>query len=195
MTNRQMTTPQQAEQGRCLVRNAVPGQCNAIESMGDKHSELEKCLLNDLQHDFPISPRPYAELAQRYGVSEAKILHAFDKLQAAGSVSRIGAVFRPRRIGASTLAAMAVPTARLHAVAQIVNSYAAVNHNYEREHEINLWFVATAPDSQALETVIVEIERRTQLTVLRLPLLEEYHIDLGFPIRWDRQQTQRGSDT
>ena len=41
---------------------------------------------------------------------------------------------------------MAVPPARLEAVAARVSAEPAVNHNYEREHDLNLWFVVAAPD-------------------------------------------------
>jgi DNA-binding Lrp family transcriptional regulator len=97
-------------------------------------------------------------------------------------VSRVGAVFRPGAIGASTLAAMAVPPARLDAVAAIVSRFPEVNHNYEREHRYNLWFVAAAADDDALATVLDRIERATGVDVLALPLVEEYHIDLGFQL-------------
>jgi hypothetical protein len=87
-------------------------------------------------------------------------------------------------VGASTLAAMAVPPGRLAAVAAMVNTFAEVNHNYEREHRFNLWFVITAPDQASLERVLDEIRRRAGLPVLNLPMLAEYHIDLGFQLQW-----------
>ncbi len=101
-----------------------------------------------------------------------------------GTISRIGAVLKPRAVGASTLAAMAVPAERLDEVAALVSGYREVNHNYEREHELNLWFVATAFSERHLEAVLDDIETRTGLTVQRLPMIEDYHIDLGFKLKW-----------
>jgi len=92
--------------------------------------------------------------------------------------------FAPRGIGASTLAAMAVPPGRLDQVAELVNGFPEVNHNDEREHRFNLWFVLTASDRACLDQVLAAISAATGLTVLDLPMLEEYHIDLGFPLRW-----------
>jgi len=148
------------------------------------YSDLEKHLLNDFQRDFPLSSRPYAELAARLGVTEEQVLATLEDLQAQGAISRIGPVFRPHKVGASTLAAMAVPAARLDAVAELVSAYPEVNHNYERGHRFNLWFVVTAPDRARLDAVLGEISARTHLTVLDLPLLEDYHIDLGFDLQW-----------
>ena len=79
---------------------------------------------------------------------------------------------------------MAVPEERLEEVAAIVNSFAAVNHNYEREHRFNLWFVATAASDAELTEVLDRIEHLTNIKVMPLPMLEDYHIDLGFDLRW-----------
>lgn len=142
----------------------------------------EHRLLNDYQRDFPLTPRPYADIARQLGASEAEVLAALAGLQKRGAVSRVGAVLAPGRVGASTLAALAVPAARLEAVAELLNGYPEVNHNYEREHRYNLWFVATAADRERLDALLDQIERRTGLTPLVLPLLAEYHIDLGFAL-------------
>lgn len=100
-----------------------------------------------------------------------------------GAVSRIGAVFAPNRIGASTLAAMRVPEPRLAEVARYVSAHGEVNHNYQRQHVWNLWFVATAGDAARLKEVIEEIERECSLPVMSLPLVTDFHIDLGFDLR------------
>ncbi len=146
-------------------------------------TDLERKLLNDFQHDFPLTSTPYADMAKQLGVSEAEVLAALARLKAAGAVSRVGAVVRPNTIGASTLAAMCVPPEDLERVAALVNSYPEVNHNYEREHALNLWFVVAAPDSARLTQVLDDIAERCGCEVLAFPLLEDYHIDLGFDLR------------
>lgn len=147
-------------------------------------NELEKRLLNEFQREFPLCSRPFAEIAQQLGSSETETLDAMGSLSADGAISRVGPVFRPHGIGTSTLAAMAVPTEQLDQVANIVSSYSEVNHNYEREHHYNLWFVATGSNETQLEHVLCDIERRSGLPVLRLPMLDDYHIDLGFDLQW-----------
>lgn len=145
--------------------------------------ELDRRLLNDFQHDFPLVDEPYAEIAHRLGTSEADVLARLARLKSEGAISRVGAVVRPNTIGVSTLAAMAVPPERLEDVAQIVNGYAEVNHNYEREHSLNLWFVATAADNAHLQKVLDGIQTRCGIEVLPFPLIEDYHIDLGFELK------------
>ena len=145
-------------------------------------TDLELELLNNFQRDFPLVSAPFAVIAGRLGVGEKEVLETLGRFQASGKVSRVGAVFRPHSIGSSTLAALAVPQEKLVEVAQLVSSYAEVNHNYEREHYYNLWFVVTAVNEARVREVLDEIELRTGLQVLNLPMLEDFHIDLGFDL-------------
>lgn len=152
------------------------------ETLGGGLSEFERQLLNDYQRGLPVSETPYADIARELGVGERTVLDALADLKARGFISRVGAVFAPRRVGASTLAAMSVPPERLDEVAAAVSAFAEVNHNYEREHRFNLWFVVTAPNDQDVARVLEEIRCRTGVAVMNLPLEQDYHIDLGFPL-------------
>ncbi len=145
-------------------------------------TDLELHLLNDFQRDFPLVPAPFGVIAGRLGISEAEVLETLNRLQLCGKVSRVGTVFRPHSIGSSTLAALAVSVEKLDEVAQLVSSYTEVNHNYEREHHYNLWFVVTAASETRILEVLGEIELRTSYRPLHLPMLEDFHIDLGFDL-------------
>lgn len=147
-------------------------------------ADLERRLIDRAQKGFPLEPRPYAVLARELGSSEDEVIAALARLRACGALSRVGAVVPPNTAGVSTLAAMAVPEDRLTEVALLISSFPEVNHNYEREHALNLWFVAAAATRAQLDAVLRDIERRTGLAVVDLPLVEAYHIDLGFPVQW-----------
>lgn len=152
-------------------------------------SSLDFQLLNDYQRDFPLVPAPFAELAARLGVGEKVVLGRLENLRREGKISRVGAVFAPKRIGASTLAAMAVPPEKLEAVAAAVNRFPEVNHNYEREHRYNLWFVVTAATEGRLQASLGAIEKAAGYPLLALPLEEEFHIDLGFCLNGDKKKS------
>lgn len=145
---------------------------------------LDRELLDAYQHGFPLVPRPFAAIAAALGIDEATVIARLERLQAEGCVSRVGAVVAPHRTGWSTLAAIAVPEDRLEAVAAMVSAYPEVNHNYEREHRLNLWFVVTGPDRDTVEAVLEEIGARAGLAVYDLPMEEAYRLDLGFPLQW-----------
>jgi len=146
---------------------------------------LDRRLLDEFQRDFPFEPHPFAAIAGRLGIAEASVIARLERLQAADLISRIGSVIAPHRAGWSTLAAMRVPEARLDDVAALVNSFKEVNHNYEREHAFNLWFVVTAASRAQGEAVLRAIEAATGIAVMSLPLEEAFRIDLGFALTWD----------
>ncbi len=146
---------------------------------------LGKHILNDFQRDFPLVSRPYAAMAEALGVHEGDVLDALGELCENGAISRVGAVLKPGTVGASTLCAMAVDEDRLEEVAGIVSGFEAVNHNYEREHRLNLWFVVTAADDETLKTVLDDIRTATGHELINLPMVEGYHLDLSFALKWN----------
>jgi len=147
--------------------------------------ETQHRLLGEFQRDFPLSPTPYADIAEKLGIDEAQVLAAYETFASEGKISRIGAVFKPHSVGASTLAAISVPSERIEEAAEIINGYHEVNHNYEREHLFNLWFVVTADCQARVETVLKEIGEKAGSRVLDLPMLVGYHLDLGFKLKWN----------
>lgn len=162
----------------------------------NKHLDpIDFSLVNDWQRGFPLVSNPYAELANSLGLPEREVIARLKKLAEDGTVSRIGAVFRTHALGWSTLAAVSAPENRIEAVAQIINDYPEVNHNYEREHAFNLWFVATAPSREKIARVLTEIGRAAGSTVLDLPMLENFHIDLGFDLRSQSQSRRPHPDS
>lgn len=135
---------------------------------------LDQHLLNDYQRDFPLCSAPFAELASALGVIESTVLRRLDCLRREGRIARVGAVFAPKRIGASTLVAIAVPEGDLAAVAERVNRFPEVNQNYTRAHRYNFWFVVTAGSESRLQAALAAIETTAGYPLLCLPLLREF---------------------
>ena len=150
--------------------------------MSTELTRLQTRLIEHFQRGFPTTPRPFETIASELGTNEDTVLSAISDLKDKGYLDRIGATYATGRAGASSLAAMEVPDDQLEKIASQVSHFTEINHNYEREHPINLWFVITAPDEDRLHEVLAEIERKTSLPVIDLPLLESYHVDLGFPL-------------
>ncbi|MDY0310356.1 MAG: Lrp/AsnC family transcriptional regulator [Castellaniella sp.] len=144
---------------------------------------LDLALIENFQHGMPICARPYAAIAQTLGCTEQDVLDRIAALTQRGVLSRVGPVFEHRRAGASTLAALSVPPTQLDAVAARVSAHPAVNHNYQRDHAWNLWFVLTAADPEALATALSDIAAATGLEPISLPMQRGFHIDLGFSLR------------
>ena len=158
--------------------------CHTPYSEAPTLDALDRRLIDSYQRGLPVSVRPFRCMAEQLGVSEAEVLARLERLQAQGVLSRVGPVFNHARAGASLLAAVAVPDAERDAFAELINAAPGVNHNYLREHDYNLWFVMTAPDETTLEARLDALEESLGHTILRLPMLEGFHIDLSFPIPW-----------
>ena len=140
-------------------------------------------LLDEFQRGFPLSQRPFAALAATLSLTEAEVLLRLERLRADGIISRIGATIRPNTAGASTLAAMAVPGARIDEVAALVGAEPGVNHSYLREDDWNLWFVLAAADDAALTARLARLETVARLKVLELRRVRPFHIARGFSVR------------
>jgi DNA-binding Lrp family transcriptional regulator len=158
------------------------------------HDALDARLLNDWQQQFPLCPQPFDEVAASLGCAPFTVLERLQALLAHGSVSRIGGIWNPGAGGAALLCAMAVPPQRLEAVAALVSAHPGVNHNYEREHAYNLWFVLTGADAEAVELGVQRLEQRSSLTILRLPMQRAYRINLGFDLRQANSDAKRSPE-
>ena len=84
---------------------------------------LDTRLLDEFQRDLPLVPRPFAAMADALGTTEDDVLERLERLQDCGRISRVGATCRPNTAGASTLAALAIPEARIDEVAAIDVQY------------------------------------------------------------------------
>jgi len=156
-------------------------------------SPLELALIDRWQHDFPLVERPFEIVARSAALKQDETIRIFQSMRNRKVISRIGAVVRPNSMGASTLAALEVPPERLEEVAGLVSQEPLVTHNYEREHRLNLWFVIAGADKKAIASTIRRIEERTALDVIDLPMLQAYHLGLGFPLQGAAQRRRSAS--
>ncbi|WP_435197095.1 siroheme decarboxylase subunit beta [Natronomonas sp. EA1] len=157
--------------------------------------EVDARLIDEYQSGFPVVERPFAVLAEALDTTEADVLSRVERLRERGVFRRFGAVLNPPVIGSSTLAAVQAPEDRFAEVAEVINSYRQVNHNYRRAHDWNMWFVVTAGSRETRDRILKEIEERTGCAVLNLPMLTDYYIDLEFPVVNDdrfARETQPG---
>jgi siroheme decarboxylase len=108
--------------------------------------EIDKKLLNEIQWIFPLVDRPYWEIAKRHGISERDAMRRIKALKKMGLIRQINAIFDTRRLGyKSALVAFAVRPDKLGQVADKINEHPGVSHNYERNHEYNMWFTLALP--------------------------------------------------
>ena len=145
--------------------------------------DRDREMLAALQEGLPITSRPFAVLAEVLDWSEEKVLERLEVLVGSGLVRKVGAVLDSKRIGAvSTLAAVDVPEDRVGEVADLINSYHGVTHNYLREGHPNIWFTMTERDADTLRSNLDEIERDVGAEVLRMPATRMFKIGVKYDL-------------
>jgi DNA-binding Lrp family transcriptional regulator len=139
----------------------------------------DRKLINALHGGVPIEDRPYASIGEVLGLSEEVVIQRLQRLLDERVLTRFGPLYdAPKMGGDFTLAAMAVLEERFEEIAEIVNSFPEVAHNYQREHRLNMWFVIGVDDPGKIDRVLTEIKDLTGLEVLNMPKEEEYFLEL-----------------
>ena len=147
-------------------------------------SAVDRQIIDELQGDFPLCERPYAEAAERLGIAEDELLARLQRLLDAKVLTRFGPMVQIERMGgAFVLAALAVPEARYDEVTAQVNALPQVAHNYRREHALNMWFVLATETPAGIAEAIARIERDTGLPVYAFPKEREYFVEMKLAAR------------
>ena len=160
--------------------------------------EVDAAIIDGYQSSFPIEERPFRTVGATLDITEDEALDRVTRLRETGIFRRFGPVLNPPVIGSSTLAAVKAPEGQFEEIADVINSYRQVNHNYARDHEWNMWFVVTAASRDKRDQILTEIEERTGCTALVLPMHTDYYIDLEFPVvntdRFARESLESRTD-
>ena len=140
--------------------------------------------MNEIQSDFPISSRPYHDVAKRLNLTEEKVIEAVRRLKDKGIIRRIGGNFHSRRLNfVSTLCAAKVPEDRIDMFVEVVNDYPGVTHNYLRNNRYNIWFTFIAENMTNIQNALGEISEKTGITeILNLPAKKMFKIKVDFEV-------------
>ena len=142
---------------------------------------LDRRILDIIQTDFPLAPRPYAVLGERLGFPEEEVFGRVRALREKKIIRRLGANFQSAKLGfVSTLCAAKVPEEKLEAFIEAVNAEPGVTHNYLRDHAYNVWFTLISPSPEAREAVLRDLEMRTGVAILNLPATKLFKIRVDF---------------
>jgi DNA-binding Lrp family transcriptional regulator len=149
---------------------ANPGQ--------DRLEDLDRELLNAVQWDFPLEPRPYGSLGERLGVDEDVVRERVARVKELGVLRQLSAIFDTRALGyGSALVAAKIDPARVDEAAEVISAHPGVSHNYKRNHAYNLWYTIAVPPGDALEDHVDVLHAESgALVTRRLPTLKLYKI-------------------
>ncbi|MDM8521743.1 AsnC family transcriptional regulator [Desulfococcaceae bacterium HSG8] len=146
--------------------------------------DTDKAILNRIQSDFPITSSPYASIADDLGLSHTDVLRRVARLKENGIIRRIGGNFFPYKLGfVSTLCAAKVPEDKIDFFAETVNLYPGVTHNYQRDHEFNIWFTFIAPSMEEIESNLEKISQETGISeIFNLPAIKVFKVKAHFDL-------------
>ncbi len=141
--------------------------------------EINRKIINALQMGFPVSDRPFLEVAQQLEIPEELLINRVKAMREDGTLTRFGPMYDAKLMGGNfSLCAMSVPDEKFEEVAEKVNSLTEVAHNYRRDHSMNMWFVLATERDEDIDQSIEIIEQMTDLPVYNLPKLKEFYVGL-----------------
>ncbi len=149
---------------------------------------VDKKILQEIQSVFPITPRPFQTLAEQLSLDESDVRRRIKALIENKVIRRLGPIIDTAAMGnTGGLMAMNVPEEQIEGVAEVINAYSSVSHNYlrkgrNRQIPYNIWFTMSAPNKEALGKNLKEIEDKTGLVVKNLPTTKKFKIGVKFRI-------------
>jgi DNA-binding Lrp family transcriptional regulator len=155
---------------------------------------LDGALLNHIQDDFPMTRRPFAALAEKFGTDERTVIERLQKARESGVLRQVSAIFDTTALGyRSSLVAARIAPERLAEGAVAISSHPGVSHNYRRNHDFNVWFTVAVPPEASLEWTVDRLGTLAGAeSVRRLPTLHLYKIGVSLDMTGERPLDARG---
>ena len=143
---------------------------------------MDRQLLNVMQNEFPICEKPFLEIGKKLNIREKEVLARMHKLKSDGIIRRIGGVFDSQHLGyKSSLFAVKVPPGDVESVAEYINQFPGVTHNYQRSHTYNLWFTLSASSTEKFNQIVEIIKIKTGIhDILELPAINIFQHEVKF---------------
>lgn len=145
--------------------------------------EIDKKILNLIQHGFPVSKRPFWEIGKAIGIDEQEAFKRIKTLKEKRIIRRIGPIIERKKIGyISVLCGLYADKGKIEEIAEAINRHAGVTHNYERDGELNLWFTITGKTEDEIENFLKSLEKMFSVKIYRFPERKVFKIKTYFPV-------------
>jgi len=158
--------------------------------------KLDTEILNEIQWTFPLVAKPFDEIAKKFEISPDEVKEKLVQLKRKGVLRQLSAIFDTRKLGyTSSLVAMEIEPDKQEQIAHQINKHPGVSHNYEREHEFNLWFTLAVPPGSDLKK---EVEKFSKLDGIKktrmLPTLQLFKIGVKLDMVDDKKHDVKPSE-
>ncbi len=143
-------------------------------------------VLSIIQKKFPLTKRPFLEIAKSLNLSEEEILKIIQEEKKNKIIRQTSAIFDTKSLGfKSSLVAFKVKDTDIDKAVEIINLHPGVSHNYERDHDFNIWFtIAVDPNSKlGLEKSVKILAKLSNAQeYIMLPTLKLFKISVKLDI-------------
>ena len=158
--------------------------------------KLDTEILNEIQWKFPLVIEPFHEIAKKFQISPDEVKNILNKLKRNGVLRQLSAIFDTRKLGyTSSLVAMEILPEKLEEVAYYINKHPGVSHNYEREHQFNLWFTLAVPPGSDLKNEVEKFSKLEGIKKVRmLPTLQLFKIGVKLDMMDDKKHDVKPSE-
>ena len=122
--------------------------------------------------------RPFDAISKKFDTTPEIIKEKLNNLKEIGVLRQLSAIFDTRKLGyTSSLVAMEIEHDKLDYVASQINRHPGVSHNYERDHQFNLWFTLAVPPGADLNAELEKFNVLKGIKKVRmLPTLQLFKI-------------------
>jgi DNA-binding Lrp family transcriptional regulator len=139
-------------------------------------------ILSRIQKKFPLVAKPFETLAKELNTTEKEVLQILNEQKEANIIRQTSAIFDTKRLGyQSSLVAFKIKPNKIDTAVEIINAHPGVSHNYERNHDFNIWFtLAVDPKTRlGLEKTVEILAQLTQADeYIMLPTLKLFKINV-----------------
>lgn len=138
---------------------------------------MRDTILSTIQKKFPLSQRPFLDIGNELGMSEDEVIEIIQEEKDNKIIRQTSAIFDTKSLGfKSSLVAFEIKEENIDQAVEIINAHPGVSHNYERDHDFNIWFtIAVDPNSKigleksvAILAELTEAENSIMLPTLKL---------------------------
>ncbi len=139
-------------------------------------------ILSRIQKKFPLVAQPFKVIADELGMDEAEVLAILQEEKANKIIRQTSAIFDTKRLGyKSSLVAFKIAEDKIDSAVKIINSHPGISHNYERNHDFNIWFTLAVPPSTifGLDKTVEMLAKLTEADdFIMLPTLKLFKISV-----------------
>jgi DNA-binding Lrp family transcriptional regulator len=139
-------------------------------------------ILSIIQKNFPLTKKPFLDISKELGISENEVLKIIQEQKESKIIRQTSAIFDTKSLGfSSSLVAFKVKEEDIDNAVKIINAHPGISHNYERDHDFNIWFtIAIDPNSKlGLEKSVEILAKKTKsVDHIMLPTLKLFKISV-----------------